>query len=90
VLEREAIAWHSIWAPSDFRGGIVLDVAEAVRTRDAFQEAADAARVVFEVLQAAERRLMIAIAAITHSGALHSPAAKEGRHSRRRSGPARS
>jgi len=72
VLEREAIAWHSIWAPSNFRRRIVLNVAEAVRTRDAFQEAADAARVVFEVLQAAEGRLMTAIAAITHAGALQS------------------
>jgi hypothetical protein len=44
------------------------DVAEAVRTRDAFREAAAAARAVFEVLQAAEARLLAAIAAVPRDG----------------------
>jgi hypothetical protein len=44
------------------------DVAEAIRTRDAFREAAEAARAMFEVLQAAEARLMAAIAAVPRGG----------------------
>jgi hypothetical protein len=40
------------------------DVGEAVRTRDAFREAATAARAVFDILQAAETRLLIAISAV--------------------------
>jgi hypothetical protein len=43
------------------------DVAEAVRTRDAFREAVSAARVVLDVFQAAEARLLVAItAAVRH------------------------
>jgi hypothetical protein len=41
----------------------VADVAEAVRTRDAFREAATAARAVLDVLQGAEARLLVAICA---------------------------
>jgi hypothetical protein len=44
------------------------DVAEAIRTRDAFKEAAEAARAVLDVLQAAEARLLIAIAAVPRGG----------------------
>ena len=44
------------------------DVAEALKTRDAFREAAAAARAVFNVLQAAETRLMIAITAVARGG----------------------
>jgi hypothetical protein len=44
------------------------DVAEAVRTRDTFREAAAAARAVFEVLQAAEARLLVAISAVAQGG----------------------
>ena len=40
------------------------DIAEVVRTRDAFREAAAAARAVLDVLRAAEARLMVAITAI--------------------------
>jgi hypothetical protein len=44
------------------------DVAEAIRTRDAFRGAAEAARAVLDVLQAAEARLLVAITAIPRSG----------------------
>jgi hypothetical protein len=44
------------------------DVAEAVRTRDAFREAAAAARVVLDVFQAAEARLLDAITAVPRGG----------------------
>jgi hypothetical protein len=44
------------------------DVAEAVRTRDAFREAAAAARAVLGVLQAAEARLLLAIGAVPRDG----------------------
>jgi hypothetical protein len=44
------------------------DVAEAVRTRDTFREAAAAARAVFEALQAAEARLLVAISAVAQGG----------------------
>jgi hypothetical protein len=44
------------------------DVEEAIRTRDAFRGAAEAARAVLDVLQAAEARLLVAITAIPRSG----------------------
>jgi hypothetical protein len=44
------------------------DVAEVVRTRDAFREASAAARAVLDVLQAAEARLLVAIAAVPRNG----------------------
>jgi hypothetical protein len=48
------------------------DVAEAMRTRDAFREAAEAARAVLDVLQGAEARLLAAIAAVPR-GAVATP-----------------
>jgi hypothetical protein len=44
------------------------DVGEALRTRDAFREAADAAQAVFATLKAAEMRLMSAITAVARDG----------------------
>jgi hypothetical protein len=45
------------------------DIGEAVKTRYEFKAAADAARAVFEVLRAAESRLLAAIAALGRDGA---------------------
>jgi hypothetical protein len=50
------------------------DLGEALRTRDAFREAAEAARAVFEVLQAAEVRLVTAITAVVQPGGQGRPA----------------
>jgi hypothetical protein len=49
------------------------DVAEAVRTRDAFREAAAAARAVVDVLEAADARLLCAITAAVPRGGLATP-----------------
>jgi hypothetical protein len=52
---------------------VAADVAEVVRTRDAFREAAAAAQAVLDVLQAADARLLCAITAAVPRGGLATP-----------------
>jgi hypothetical protein len=49
------------------------DVEDALRARDAFRQAAFGARAVLEMLQAADARLMCAIAAVVPRGGLATP-----------------